>query len=157
MSPVVWDLNLPIYHGQCRYSETHGPDAPNVWMLVTLKSHHLNFEELKTSCFMVLRSKGIYMKQWNKHMSTFWRGNGWVKKKNTLPETNQNAPKMMVSNRNLLFHRSIFSGYISFRECIWGIWDFQATGGPNRIPTVMATPEIPLLHGVDANSWWKTA
>ncbi len=35
----------------------------------------------------------------------------------TLPETNI-APKMMVSNRNLLFQGSIFRGYVSFREGI---------------------------------------
>ena len=42
-----------------------------------------------------------------------------VKKKpcNTLPETNELPLKMLVSNRNLLFQRSIFRGYVSFREC----------------------------------------
>ncbi len=33
----------------------------------------------------------------------------------TLPKTNI-APKMVVSNRNLLFQGAIFKGYVSFRE-----------------------------------------
>ena len=34
----------------------------------------------------------------------------------TLPETNSSHLKMVVSNWNLLCHRSIFTGYVSFRE-----------------------------------------
>ena len=39
----------------------------------------------------------------------------YLHKVSTLPETNSSPLKMMVSNRNLLFQRSIFRGYVSFR------------------------------------------
>ena len=35
-----------------------------------------------------------------------------------LPETNIAPKKWVVSNRNLLYQRSIFKGYVSFREGI---------------------------------------
>ena len=33
--------------------------------------------------------------------------------------------KMMVSNRNLLFQVSIFGCHVSFRECIWSMFEFD--------------------------------
>ena len=55
--------------------------------------------------------------QWSWVSSDFfvWHIVAW----GTLPKTNSSPLKMVVSNRHLLFHWSIFRGYVSFREGIF--------------------------------------
>ena len=48
----------------------------------------------------------------------------------TLPETNSSHLKMVVSNRNCLFQRSIFRCYVSFREGMYGMFTYTPPEKP---------------------------